>query len=191
MRSTTTMIFLIFLGGVQAQTLLSGVEHLTMVNGQMTTGNRSSPVPQIKCVGGSTGCLDVPVTMECKNIGYDGKDVMWECTGDLDVGYKFGRTDVFCEGYEFPDDDHILNGSCGVEYTLEVKTPYVRKKGSLLILVGFSILFMMCFPRDIRPGSVGGILLGAAVASSYRRSSYGRSSYGRYRSSGIGGTKRR
>ena len=33
--------------------LLQGVQVLTFKSGQMTTGRRSSPVPQLKCVGGS------------------------------------------------------------------------------------------------------------------------------------------
>jgi hypothetical protein len=27
--------------------------------------------------------------------------------------------DVICEGYEYPDDPYILQGSCGLEYTLD------------------------------------------------------------------------
>ena len=33
--------------------LLRDVQVLTLKSGQMTTGRRSSPVPQLKCVGGS------------------------------------------------------------------------------------------------------------------------------------------
>ena len=33
--------------------LLRDVQVLTLKSGQMTTGRRSSPVPQLKCIGGS------------------------------------------------------------------------------------------------------------------------------------------
>ena len=28
--------------------------------------------------------------------------------------YQFGRIQVTCEGYDYPDDPYILKGSCGV-----------------------------------------------------------------------------
>ena len=37
----------------------------------------------------------------------------------MDNSYRFGRLDVICEGYDYPDDPYILQGSCGLEYTLE------------------------------------------------------------------------
>lgn len=38
----------------------------------------------------------------------------------MDNGYRFGRLDVTCEGYNHPSDPYILKGSCGLEYTLEL-----------------------------------------------------------------------
>ena len=35
---------------------LKDVQVLTLQHGRMTTGRRSSPVPQLSCVGGSAGC---------------------------------------------------------------------------------------------------------------------------------------
>lgn len=32
----------------------------------------------------------------------------------MDNKYRFGRIDVNCEGYDYPDDPYILRGSCGV-----------------------------------------------------------------------------
>lgn len=32
----------------------------------------------------------------------------------MDKGYKFGEIAVTCEGYDYPDDPYILQGSCGV-----------------------------------------------------------------------------
>jgi hypothetical protein len=30
-----------------------------------------------------------------------------------------GRIEVVCEGYDYPDDPYILQGSCGLEYRVE------------------------------------------------------------------------
>ena len=38
----------------------------------------------------------------------------------MDNLYRFGSIEVFCEGYDYLDDPYILNGSCGLDYTLEL-----------------------------------------------------------------------
>ena len=59
--------------------LLRDVQVLTLKNGQMTTGRRSSPVQQLKCVGGSAQGQFNPAVVQCYNRGWDGQDVQWEC----------------------------------------------------------------------------------------------------------------
>jgi len=86
----------------------------------MTTGRRSSPVPQLNCIGGSARGLFNPQVVQCYNRGSDGLDVQWECKTDLDNDYRLGSINVICEGYDYPDDPYILPGSCGLEYTLEL-----------------------------------------------------------------------
>jgi len=85
----------------------------------MTTGRRSSPVPQLQCVGGSARCSITPQVVQCYNRGSDGEDIQWECKTEMDSAYKFGRISVSCEGYSYPDDPYILKGSCGLEYTID------------------------------------------------------------------------
>ncbi|KAJ3311651.1 Store-operated calcium entry-associated regulatory factor, partial [Blyttiomyces sp. JEL0837] len=90
----------------------------------MTTSRRTSPIPQLKCIGGDA-CRDVDIeAVQCLNRGFDGRDVQWECKAELEDLYKFGRIEVLCEGYAYPDDPFILAGSCGLEYTL-----YYTEKG--------------------------------------------------------------
>ena len=101
------------------RTLLRDVHTITLASGLHTTGRRSSPVPQTKCVGGSAAHTYTPSTIQCYNRGSDGRDAQWECKADLDGTLRFGETTVVCEGYDHPDDPYILAGSCGVEYTLE------------------------------------------------------------------------
>lgn len=101
--------------------LLSDIQTLTLsTHGQMTTGRRSTPIPQATCVGGTAHGRYTPATIQCTNKGWDGVDAQWECRADLDNAFRFGSTTVVCEGYDYPDDPYILAGSCGVEYTLEL-----------------------------------------------------------------------
>ena len=85
----------------------------------MTNGRRSSPVPQLKCVGGTAGCHAFqPKVVQCINRGSDGYDVQWECKTEMDSAYRFGQIQVSCEGYDYPDDPYVLRGSCGVHLLL-------------------------------------------------------------------------
>jgi len=104
----------------QQRVRLQDVQVLTLHQGKMTTGRRSSPVPQLNCVGGSAKGLFNPQVVQCYNRGWDGMDVQWECKTDLDMDYRLGSVNVICEGYDYPDDPYILAGSCGLEYTLEL-----------------------------------------------------------------------
>ncbi|KAM9449949.1 store-operated calcium entry-associated regulatory factor [Clarias gariepinus] len=111
--------------------LLRDVQVLTLYRGRYTTARRSSPVPQLQCVGGSAGCSSfVLEVVQCQNKGWDGVDVQWECKADMDSWYRFGKVEVSCEGYNSPDDPYILKGSCGLEYTLELTAEGRQKKGS-------------------------------------------------------------
>lgn len=111
--------------------LLTDVKVLTLHHGQMTNARRSSPIPQLKCVGGTAGCASFhPQTVQCINRGTDGYDVQWECKTDMDNSYRFGKIQVSCEGYAYPDDPYILRGSCGLEYTLDLSEEGHQRKNS-------------------------------------------------------------
>ena len=89
----------------------------------MTNGRRSSPVPHLKCVGGTAGCHAFqPKVVQCTNTGFDGYDTQWECKTDMDSAYRFGKIQVSCEGYDYPEDPYVLRGSCGVGEKLFVCT---------------------------------------------------------------------
>jgi len=86
----------------------------------MTNGRRSSPIPQLQCRGGSAGCSAfIPDVVQCYNRGSDGLEIQWECKTEMPMEYKFGKIQVSCEGYDYPDDPYILAGSCGLEYTID------------------------------------------------------------------------
>lgn len=105
--------------GDKDKVLLEKVTAVTLREGQLTAGRRSAGVPQIACRSSTDLCRYAPRTMRCVNQGFDGTDVQWSCTADLDSDVRFVSTDVSCEGYEYPDDPYILRNSCGVEIELE------------------------------------------------------------------------
>ncbi|KAM6469530.1 store-operated calcium entry-associated regulatory factor isoform 2-T2 [Liasis olivaceus] len=116
----------------QERILLREVQALTLHQGRYTNYRRTSPVPQLQCTGGSAGCTAyTPEVVQCYNKGWDGYDVQWECKAHLDTSYHFGKIEVSCEGYDYPDDPFILKGSCGLEYTLELTKEGQHKASTL------------------------------------------------------------
>lgn len=105
--------------GPDEKVLLKDVQVLTLYHGRQTTGRRSSPVPQLQCVGGSAAHEFIPQVVQCYNKGWDGVDVQWECKTEMDDIYRFGRVEVVCEGFDYAEDPYVLKGSCGMEYTLD------------------------------------------------------------------------
>ncbi|XP_048359967.1 store-operated calcium entry-associated regulatory factor isoform X1 [Sphaerodactylus townsendi] len=105
----------------QERILLRDVQALTLYPGQYTNSRRTSPIPQLQCIGGTAGCAAyTPDVVQCYNKGWDGSDVQWECKAEMDHSYRFGKIEVSCEGYDYPDDPYVLRGSCGLQYTLEL-----------------------------------------------------------------------
>lgn len=51
----------------------------------------------------------------------------WQCKADLENTYRFGRIEVSCEGYDYPDDPYILRGSCSLMFRLELTEEGERK----------------------------------------------------------------
>lgn len=99
---------------------LKDIQTLTLHEGAMTTGRRSSPVPHLVCIGGTAaGSPNKPRTVQCYNKGYDGASYQWKCEADLKSDIRLGRISVTCEGYHRKGDQLVLRGSCGLEYTLE------------------------------------------------------------------------
>eukprot|EP00850_Spirogloea_muscicola_P001687 SM000006S19452 [mRNA] locus=s6:832622:834841:+ [translate_table: standard] len=95
---------------------LARVQALTFRDGKWTEARRTRSIPQLKCVG---GCEYRPDVVQCVNVGSDGFDVQWRCEADLPTGLRFGATEVVCEGYDSSADRMVLEGSCGLEYSLK------------------------------------------------------------------------
>lgn len=105
--------------------LLGDVKVLTLHQNRMTSYRRTSPIAQLNCNGGTARheCHKVK-TVQCKNVGFDGKDYNWKCESQLDSHLQLGKAIVSCEGYNYPDDPYVLVGSCGLKFTLDYNPNY-------------------------------------------------------------------
>ena len=207
------LFFLCLTGVVEAthtRVLLGDVHALTFKSGEYTAGRRSSPIPQLNCVGGNgrdmaMGRGSLPSVIQCQNQGSDGKDAQWACTAELDDDFRLGVADVTCEGYEYPNDPYVLEGSCGLEFTIEL-----TQKGK--IQYEQTLPFYGLLPAIVFWGGIGLVLIcgcryrsreyssGAYASRGYASGGYAFrrcasrrcASRGRtHRSTGFGGTKRR
>ncbi len=107
---------------------LRDVETLTFFPDRMTTGRRSSPIQQIQCENCPPG-RRVINSIQCKNSGWDGRDVSWKCEALMsDAQWKMEKAEVSCEGYEHPNDPNVLQGSCGVEVRVARLAPQVAQQ---------------------------------------------------------------
>lgn len=113
---------------------------------------------QLKCVGGSgfKHPQYYPKVVQCYNRGFDGRDVQWECKAELDKSVSFGAVNVNCEGYDYPEDEYIVYGSCAVSI-LMLLSPYEMYSHLLYLITGSGKHF---FQRKITLISVFGLLNG-------------------------------
>jgi hypothetical protein len=116
------LILVLFLSTTFAhqKVLLGDIQSLILHKGQYTNARRTNPIMQLSCIGGSASLRSNEVTtVQCSNMGYDGNDYTWKCQSELPSDLKLGRVTVSCEGYDYPNDPHVLTGSCGLKYTLD------------------------------------------------------------------------
>lgn len=107
--------------------LLRDVKTLTFTRHKRTTSRRTHSIHQLSCVGGTAGCkLFTPDVVECDNGGFDEekKRLNWRCHAEMSDRVQFNHVEVICEGYDYPEDDYILIGSCGLEFTLDYSDPH-------------------------------------------------------------------
>ena len=67
--------------------------------------------------------------VQCFNRGTDGRSIQWECKAEMENSVRFGKLEVFCEGYNYPEDPYILVGSCCLEYNLELTKEGKKRRG--------------------------------------------------------------
>lgn len=121
------LVLLATLALAQRAKHLIAIKTLTLHSGRMTAAYRGAPIPQLKCVGGNACGHYVVEVMQCYNQGADDRgEVQWKCQAEMPETYRLGTTTVSCEGFRDPNDDYVVEGSCGVEYTLHADRPQER-----------------------------------------------------------------
>jgi len=98
---------------------------LTFYKDATTTYRRTSPLPQLVCLGKPCK-LYTPDVVRCESLGGVGTEIDWKCEADLPESLRFGKVEVSCEGWSAPGDPYILKGSCSLEYRL-VQIPSVLR----------------------------------------------------------------
>ena len=107
---------------------LRDIQALTLREGEYTTYKRTYAVPQLVCVGSICPKDLLPQVVQCQNVGWDGQQVQWKCVADMDNSIRFKETTVICEGYSRKDDEFVLVGSCGLEYSLTRNRNYQQSE---------------------------------------------------------------
>ncbi|CAK5075206.1 unnamed protein product [Meloidogyne enterolobii] len=123
-------IVVIGFGEARQKILLTSLPVLTLYRNSYTEGNK--PIKQLECIGGTASGMHSPKVVQCYNKGSDGRDVQWECKAELPVEYEFGRIEVSCEGFDYPEDPYVVVGSCGLRYELDY-SKYGAQQGTYLL----------------------------------------------------------
>ncbi|KAL2628757.1 hypothetical protein R1flu_013443 [Riccia fluitans] len=94
---------------------------------KLTNYRRNMPLYQLKCV---SGCDFEPDWVKCfGDINHKThKGPAWRCEAELPSHLQFSTLEIICEtwqGYDSKDDNRILEGSCGLEYTLKHALPSI------------------------------------------------------------------
>ncbi|EST07306.2 Protein of unknown function DUF1183, TMEM66 [Kalmanozyma brasiliensis GHG001] len=92
---------------------MDSLKTLTFYSDKRTAYRRTSPLPQLTCVGSPCQRYQ-PDVVQCQSMGNE----QWKCHADLPRTMRMGRVEVSCEGYDYSDDPWVLKDSCALEYTL-------------------------------------------------------------------------
>ncbi|GIQ86234.1 store-operated calcium entry-associated regulatory factor [Kipferlia bialata] len=118
-----------------AQIHMADITALTFRSNEMTKSRRGDYYPSLAPLSSKVPARMRPDTVQCKNVGWDGESVSWECEAVMPKGVEFGHISISCEGWSGPGDMMVVPGSCQLEYALEFKdydkkieTPYEPKQ---------------------------------------------------------------
>ncbi|VDP52371.1 unnamed protein product [Schistosoma margrebowiei] len=133
----STMLFSLVFLSLSNRILLRDVDVITLYHDKFAQSRKGYRLPQLKCVGGSgfKHPQYYPKVVQCYNRGFDGRDVQWECKAELDKSASFGAVNVNCEGYDYPEDEYIVYGSCAVSILMFL-SPYEMYCYLLYLTIG-------------------------------------------------------
>lgn len=98
---------------------LAYVPELLFQDHAYTTSRRSENYPQLRKEHGRWW-YDKVHTVRCRNLGFHGNDLLWNCTtDDLSSQYRISDAVVSCEGWDGPGDAYVVDGSCFLNFSVE------------------------------------------------------------------------
>jgi hypothetical protein len=101
---------------------MDSINALTFHQGKRANARRVGAIPELNCIGGNARheAQRHVHAIQCRKVGagFSGNGIQWRCEADLPHELKLGETTISCEGYDHPNDPYVLQGSCGLEYTL-------------------------------------------------------------------------
>lgn len=122
-----TVCLLLSFACAHSKILLSDVKELTFHALEVAKSKKAyNKFPQLVHVGETSGSVPVLDLVTCTRHSDGPGDPTWRCSAKTPEGMAFGKTDVICEGFSYPDDPYILEGSCSLEYELNPITHVVE-----------------------------------------------------------------
>jgi hypothetical protein len=111
---------------------------------------------QLQCIGGDACNLGFnPDLLKCANIGWDGIESQWLCSGEVDESVRLGETRVNCEGYKYDKDPKVLIGSCYLSYALHKTSKYQTSPMETVKSFASSILNSELYLNNIMKKALG------------------------------------
>lgn len=95
------------------------MEVLSFYRDGMTGTLRGQAIPQMVLVTPYVPEDTIPKEIICKNIGWDGLNVHWDCTADMKEDWGITNPTISCEGWTGPGDEYVVPGSCSISYSIE------------------------------------------------------------------------
>ncbi|KAI9296563.1 DUF1183-domain-containing protein [Neoconidiobolus thromboides FSU 785] len=127
--------------GTKSKLLLKNIDTLSFIRGRNTKARRLEPISQLTCAGNNIDCDNADIDFVTCHNTYLGEELdslqYWKCSAEMPTQYSFKDTEVSCEGYSYSGDPHILDGSCGLKYTLNYHPDGKRKGKVQMLLVYF------------------------------------------------------
>lgn len=150
----TVLLFVYQKKSVMAQTGidLSDVREIIFRSGQLTvSGGMTDPIQQISCEGSTCQSAKLPELVECRNVNRLSRsyDPTWNCWDTDGQQVPFSRYEIQCEGFAFPNDPLVLEGSCSFKYSLrEIGESKTHSLIGSFVCVWVVVILFSGFCRD-------------------------------------------
>ena len=118
------------------------------------------------------------------NSGSNGRDIIWECKGNLQNNVKFGTTSISCEGYENSNDPFVFKDSCGVSFHIQLNCKLSK-------YLSIKLKFTLDYINAVGSGTGGGSMnIGGGASGDGGNINIGGSNFGGGGNINIGGFDR-